>query len=364
MLSPATGKPFLFVCASDTLVKLMLPVAQALQAGGHRVCFATLQFTTERAEFELGQNVQRDAYVGVLRHDVSWLGKFQALVIGNDWGREIRAAIFKARRARVPSICLQESVIDFKGSIGRMRHADYALVQGLVSSRHLTGRKNIVVVGNPRYETLQIAPAHDGQAPVLLNCNFTYGVEEDCRDTWLKAAIGACKASKRNVLVLQHPRDTADLAKYGVPVRGTSAASIHGMLRQGSAVITRFSSLIHEAIALGRPAIYFNPHKESVGYDFGPACAVLKYASSESELTAALSEFQTKPPSAADFEAYVRDHFRPLDALPSEACASAIVDICTKAQPMPSVPFEKITTAYLLAYTILERLLLLKRGRL
>jgi hypothetical protein len=368
MTSP---RPILFLCASDTLVRLLLPVAKAVQARGRDVAFATLQFTSEAAEFELGSQVPRAAYVGAVRHQAAWLARFDAIVMGNDWGREVRALILQARQAGVPTLCVQESVINLTDVRRRMRFADHVLVQGAVSARMLADRERIHVTGNPRYEHLAVGPAVSG-APVLLNCNFTYGVEEDNRHAWLSSAIGACDAQRRPVTILQHPRDVADLGVYGKPVIRTSAATIHDRLRQGAVVVTRFSSLIHEAIALGRPAVYFNPHQEDVGYDFGDECAVLRHARDQAGLERALADLASAPPTDASFVTYLREHIRPTETLPSEACAEVVVALAGQrpngsggadAAPAPRAG-DGLRRLGLLGYVLAERLYLVLRGRL
>ena len=365
MLSSGQALPILFVTASDTLVRLLLPVAAALEKAGEKIAFAKLQFTDESAEFELAQHRPRSDYVGSVRHHAAWLQKYRAIVMGNDWGREARAMILLARRLGLPTICVQESVINFTDSMRRMRYAEHVLVQGAVSARMLADRQKISITGNPRYENLAIGP-QDQSADVLLNCNFTYGVEEDNRHAWLKAAVDACNATSRPVTILQHPRDVADLSVYGKPVIRTNAGTIHDRLRKGSVVVTRFSSLIHEAIALGRPAVYFNPHEESVGYDFGQTCAVLRRAKSPAELEDALTSLREAPPAHADFEAYLRDHIRPLQTLPSDACAEAIAAICRAGTSSAGKPAGGDASARigLLSYCIAEKFYLLARGRL
>ena len=357
--------PVLFVCASDTLVRLLIPVADALLPSGAQVLFAKLQFTDEAAEFELARHRPRSDYLGSVRHTADWLSKFGCVVMGNDWGREARALILLARRIGIPTVCVQESVINLTDSMRRMRYAEHVLVQGEISASMLADRERIRITGNPRYERLHIEP-RPPVAHALLNCNFTYGVEEDHRHAWLGAAVQSCVDSKLAVTILQHPRDAADLSSYGCPVIRTSAATIHDRLKEGSVVVTRFSSLIHEAIALGRPAVYFNPHNESQGYDFGPACSVLRRASSTAELKESLTTLRESPPSSTEFETYLRSHIRPTDTLPSVACAREIGDISAGGAAVAGHParYDRVRRARLLAYCIAEKFYLLARDRL
>ena len=358
-------RPVLFVCASDTLVRLLLPVADALAQDGHAFMLAKLQFTDEAAEFELAQHKPRALYAGSVRHQQAWLAKYRCIAMGNDWGREARAMVLLARRLGIPTICVQESVINFTDAMRRMRYAEHVLVQGAVSARMLADRDRIRVTGNPRYERLTLQPPVTG-GHALLNCNFTYGVEEDKRHAWLRSSVDACEAAGLDVTILQHPRDIADLSSYGKPVIRTSASTIHARLVEGSVVVTRFSSLIHEAIALGRPAIYFNPHGEQVGYDFGPSCAVLRRATSQRELEEALRALAVNPPAAAEFDAYLAEHIRPSSTLPSVAAAREIAAIADEGAAVAGRPRrgDGLRRKGLLAYVIAERMYLLARNRL
>jgi CDP-glycerol glycerophosphotransferase (TagB/SpsB family) len=135
-------------------------------------------------------------------------------------------------------------------------------------------------------------------------------------------------------------------------------------LRDGDIVVTRFSSLIHEAIALGRPAIYFNPHEESVGYDFGAACAVLRHASTQQELTQALRELRHNPPQASDYVDYLRAHIRPSEKNPSVECAETIEKLVATGGAEYSRPGDALRRQSLLGYCVAEKFYLLWRGRL
>lgn len=359
----ALNKPILFVIASDTLVKLLLPIAERLLADGHDVAFAKLRFTDECAEFELATCIPRARYVGTVRHTASWLSRYSAIVMGNDWGREIRALILEARCGGVPTLCVQESAINFADNNRRMRFAKHALVQGKVSADMLADRPRVHITGNPRYQHLAITP-QSSEGRVVVNCNFTYGVEEDRRDEWLNATILACDLAGSALTILQHPRDGADLANIGKPVIRTNAATIHDHLRQGDILVTRFSSLIHESIALGRPAIYFNPHHESTGYNFGKQCPVLRFASSSAELAQTICELRERPPLESEYEAYLREHIRPLAKLPSDACAEVISNLIAQNESDHPSTGDKIRRFRLLFSCIAHNMLLLFRGRM
>jgi hypothetical protein len=258
---------------------------------------------------------------------------------------------------------VQESVINLTDHMHRMRYAQHVLVQGRVSADMLKDRSNVYLTGNPRYQYLSIEP-RSKQATVLLNCNFTYGIEEDRRNDWLNSAIDACDAVNSRVTILQHPRDTADLSIFGKSVIRTSAATIHDRLREGDILVTRFSSLIHEAIALGRSVVYFNPHQEIISYNFGEECDVLRYASDSNGLTRAIDNLRKTPPATSAYEAYLRDHIRPSTQLPSDACAEVIERVIGERNAGKPEIADSVQRFSLLSYCIAEKFYLLARGYL
>ena len=74
----------------------------------------------------------------------------------------------------------------------------------------------------------------------------------------------------------------------------SNAAIVHKTIAESSVIITRFSSLIHESIAYGRPVIYYNPHLEKMSYDFEPDQKNLIVAYNKRELKEALSILSLK----------------------------------------------------------------------
>lgn len=356
-----TTRQILFLCASDTLVRLLVPVARLLQARGHQICLAKLQFTDERAELAIGQIAGDLTYVGTVQLKHAWLTQFEGVVMGNDWGREARGLIHLCNAMNIPSFCIQESVIDLEAPIGRMRHAAYALVQGAVSVQHLCDRPGVELVGNPRYEDLAIQPMGT-QPKALVNCNFTYGIEEDNRHRWLRGVVEACDHHGLEVLILQHPRDKADLASLGKPVMRTSAATIHQALTEGTLLISRFSSVMHEAIALGRPAIYFDPFSEAGGYDFGPDGRALQKARSDAELQAAIAQLLLHPIQAHEFQAYLAQHIRPHAEPPSVRCADSIETLLARPWAPDPLALRRWRANGLLMYCLLERVYQLLRS--
>ncbi len=273
-----------------------------------------------------------------------------ALLIANDWGEIEQFAILQFQNKKIPSFCLQESVIDFGPPTRRMKRCDFPLIQGIITTKFLN-RPVYLLTGNPRYENLSPnAPA--ATYSVLINSNFTYGIYENIRDNWIQDVVSVCKKNQLEYLISQHPRDTGDLSQYNV--HKSSASSIHDDLRNSSFLVTRFSSLIHESLALGRAVIYYNPHNEKMFYDFEPDGEHLFMVHNKSELCTTISylksTFQNNNHIDPYYIQYANRHFGCLDGKSSERVFNAIragINLPIENDRFP-INSTKITTKYFL----------------
>ena len=102
------------------------------------------------------------------------MGCFWGMI--GETGKKLAVAEF--RKTTHPSVCLQELALDFGDSIRRMQWADAPLVEGAATLKSLS-RAITFLTGNPRYESLR--PKEPVNGPVLINCNFTYGILENKR---------------------------------------------------------------------------------------------------------------------------------------------------------------------------------------
>ena len=79
------------------------------------------------------------------------------------------------------------------------------------------------------------------------------------RDEWVSTTVEACKKAGIDYSISRHPADMGDFSQYQV-----TEMSMYEAIRQGTIFISRFGSGIIESIAMGKPAIYHNPHGEKV----------------------------------------------------------------------------------------------------
>lgn len=236
------------------------------------------------------------------------------VVLGNDWANEAKVIIKLSRNLNIVTYCIQESIIDFGDGSGKLEYADYIFIQGEQTLEHLK-RENLILSGNPRYEDLNVVEIK--KRSVLINCNFTYGIFEEVRDEWLSDIVKACQTVSIEFKISQHPRDLADLTKYKNNLINSSAGTIKSQLIDSSIVITRFSSIIHEALLLGRKVIYYNPHGEEMFYDFQPDGRTLFLATNYNQLVKAINIANYENINLNVLDSYLKRHVRPSSNMPS-----------------------------------------------
>jgi hypothetical protein len=229
------------------------------------------------------------------------------LVLYNDWTKAAIRIIAHCHLLGIPVVCIQESIIDFWDSFRRMQHADDVMIQGVRSATMLP-RNHFYLTGNPRY-------SHSGSINkipeyALINCNFTYNIFEKIRAGWLDDVTLALDEAGISYLISQHPRDNGDLSKYKNVIR-SSSTGLDEQLGKAGLLITRFSSLIHESLIRGVPVVYYNPHSESMKYDFDFNREFLMIAREKNSLKEYSAMLYKKNISGKNLELYLNEHCLP-----------------------------------------------------
>ncbi len=251
-----SSRTFLFVPSNETHVKLLLPLAENLE----EYAFMIISERYENAEKYL--RTKDIEYLSYPKDKISDVDP-NIIIFGNDWGKEEQEIILEAKRLGIPTICVQEGPLDFyeKDNV-RMKIADYVFLQGEYTLKHLK-RENCIVTGNPKYDEIMEKPLPDKNR-IMVNSNFTYGVFENERDDWIKQVCETIKESGRDYFISQHPRDTGEYTAYNV--EKSDAFKLYAQIEKSCLLISRFSTVIYEALLMGRPVIYYNPHGETMPY--------------------------------------------------------------------------------------------------
>jgi hypothetical protein len=189
------------------------------------------------------------------------------IVVMNDWGGWPADLIRLGRKMGIPTAGHVEGVQDFIDSHishtgrGRMRlpyqHNEFPLLIGDYDRKFIKN-KNAIVVGCPRFDTLLETPTSFPEVPkVCINSNFTYKLYTDIQRDWLRDAISASEQSGYDYHITKHHSD------FGVPDEmSVYQGSMYESIKYASVFVSRFSTGILEAMCLGKPAVYYNPHGE------------------------------------------------------------------------------------------------------
>ncbi len=263
----------------------MLSLQKALNEQGVESTFLVVEsFATQFADLIAGS--RRYEYSG----DPTEIPAFSGVYMMNDWGMT-RELILEARQRGVPTFARVEGVQDFRDvDTGRIRlpyqTADLILAQGQNDLRAINHRQT-KVVGNGRLERLVAAPertAASASGRAVINSNFTFGVFTELRDQFVEVAIRSCLDAGLQPVISQHPADKElpeALRSY------CSRESMSDLLHVCDVLISRFSTVPFEAMAIGTPFVYFRPQVERVP-TFDQPNGAYETASSRSELSEAL----------------------------------------------------------------------------
>ncbi|MGB7961845.1 MAG: glycosyltransferase [Propionicimonas sp.] len=260
------------------------------------------------------------------------------VVVLNDWGRQSRHLVNAAQSVGAATFAKVEGVQDFEDAdTGRHRSAyrtaDYVLGQGRNDVAALPDRP-VHVVGSSRLERIWALGIHGtDKDDVLVNLNFTYDVMPEAAAPWMRSVEAAANEAGVGYRVSLHPAQPElgmDLPIAVDPLR-------HELTRCG-VLVTRFSTVVFEAMARGVPVIYHNPHGERVPTFQDPRGAFLK-TSSHAELVSAL---HTAMGWRADYRSRARAFFEgqvDVDpALPSaDRAADAVVRLMERHRGLGAV---------------------------
>ena len=273
---------FLFVPSNDTHVKWMNPISQMIKISN----FMIFNERRENADYYL-RKLGKEYYVyysGILKNLQPSI-----VILGNDWGKEERLVLSEAKKLRIPTVCIQEGPVDFENiQQKRMLTADYAMVHGSIMTKYIKRKSNVLVTGNPKYDSIFQYPLPS--APnVMINSNFTYGIYEEYRDDWVKQVAETCKRNGLNFFISQHPRDKG-IHPSEYLVLKSDAFKINEQLKKSTILVTRFSTVIYEAMMMGRDVVYYNPHGETFPIFLDDKTGAISIAHNMEDLATAIKD--------------------------------------------------------------------------
>jgi len=309
------SRPVFFFPTNDTIAKMFLPISKHLD----QCCYATPVRWREEGAAALLSSLgvpHVENYPNLIDETNP-----SVIVFGNDWSSEEIEVIAKARRRGIPTVCIQEGCLDWGDSYRRMERSDFPFVQGPLTLHYLY-RDSYFITGNPRFDDIAKLPQPEPPT-VMINCNFTYGIYEDARYQWIKDVVAACKTLGLDFFISQHPRDKISL--IGLPVRKSNVFIVHQHIAECNLLVTRFSTLVYEAMLMGRPVIYYNPHGEQMAtFNEDSSRGLYKvYESAQlsAAIRAALDRVELEEPLR---ETFLNLHCGSHDHLAAKRCAMAL----------------------------------------
>jgi GT2 family glycosyltransferase/glycosyltransferase involved in cell wall biosynthesis/ubiquinone/menaquinone biosynthesis C-methylase UbiE/TolA-binding protein len=320
---PTGNHQYLFVPSSDTHVHLMHAIVNKLD----NAAFMIFESGRENADYYLKQ-LGYDYYSygpGILQSIAPSI-----IILANDWGNEERQIVDEAKLLGIPTVCIQEGCLDFiDENLNRMLHADYAFLQGPVMQQYIRRKDNLIITGNPKYDEMFKIPTPD-KPVVMINANFTYGVYEYARDQWVKNAVNACRELKLDFFVSRHPRDKGEYPpEYNVIE--SDAFKMSSQMEKASIILTRFSTIIYEAIIQGRGVVYYNPHNEPFRIFSEDDTGAIEIAESSTGLLSAInSAINGIGKTAKERDAFILKHCNTLNNDAAELCIKNLEEIAKK----------------------------------
>lgn len=310
-------------------------LAKALDAAGLKwiVCDISAQYRDE------GVRAASEKHgVPLVGYSNAVLGNYmpRMLVSFNDWDPIVGSIFDAAQDAGILTAAIVEGVQDYHDAdTKRIRHpyrsADYIFLPGEFDVRYFRdSAQKLSVVGVPRIAALRAEPPiAPGSRRVLINSNFSYGVLEDARDEWVRAAVAAVLAAGCDPVITRHPAD-----KGVAHPEFVTKDDFYTAARTCGLSVQRFGSGMLETPAMGIPAIYFNPHREQVDKYQYEGCPVPIITSAE-----ALAEHLRQPGSwtfrAEDWSGFLDLHTGAVGLDGPAAFAAAVRDAVSDVTNRP-----------------------------
>jgi len=335
-----TKDKVVFICQVDHHLRNAAKFARELRKRGHACVILDNSGVTANGRRQLASDEAslfwrtRRIRVGKLPYDVDWLSTAKFVVTFNDFNDDFREALEFRHLLGLPTAGMIEGINDFlrldfdTPRVLPYRRCDYVFMAGQDDAQYFSDRATRLI-GLPKIEELAaVEPVFPETLTAALNVNFTYGCLEDKRELFVDEAVEAIKRAGFRLRVTQHPMDNGDLSS--LPVTGMSQ---YDLIESSSVFVSRFATGILEALAMGKPVIYFNPHGERVAKFTNPLGA-FEVATTAGELGEALGRVQADIAAGVDFKARSSEFMRVhtgLGAGDSDAsarCTEAVAKIC------------------------------------
>jgi glycosyltransferase involved in cell wall biosynthesis len=263
----------LFFCEADYHLRNAVSIVRILEEKGYKV--SVVDFTKflsagkrqlEKSEIYKFEDIDIESFNKKTYEKID-IKNLKATIFFNDWGINNRF-IRKLRHKGILTIGIDEGVNDFlklgEGFISKIspyRTVEHVFLPGKFETQFFKDRPGQYhIVGLPIIRKLyKEEPTFPKKPVVAINVNFSYGVLTNCRENYVKTAIEGCRLAGVEYVITQHPMDDGILNDYNL-----SKKNMYDTIRDCSVYVSRFSGSIIEALAMGKPCVYHNPHNEKM----------------------------------------------------------------------------------------------------
>ena len=347
-----------FICRNDYHLRNAATFARELRLRG-RLCVVLDDSAFASSGLRQLPSKENEIFQGTERikvtrppYDPDWLSTAKLIITFNDFNDDFREALEYRHRLGMPSVCMIEGINDFlRADFQGYRHlpyrrCDYVFLAGSDDKKYFEDRPTYVV-GLPVIESLATkVPTFPDKPIAVLNVNFTYGALEEAREQFIARAGSAFAAAGYEWTITKHPMDKGNLKGYPV-----SNLTQYELIDRCSVFVSRFATGILEALASGKPVIYFNPHKEKAE-KFKSPLGAYEIATTEEELISALQNVARDIESDVDFRAralpFLECHtgYKPDGPSVSHRFAEAVTEIlehdCEQQSALSDLFFQRL----------------------
>jgi FkbM family methyltransferase len=347
-----------FVCQGDYQLRPAALFARELRLRGHpSVVFDNSAFAS--GGLRQLPSKENKIFLGTERirvtrppYDPDWLSTAKLVILFDDFSDDFREALEYRHRLGLPSVCMVAGIDDFlRVDFEDYRHlpyrrCDYVFLAGSDDKKYFEDRQTYVT-GLPVIESLATkVPAFPGAFLAVLNVNFACDAPQEARKEFIVKAKKAFATCGYEWVINKHPMDRAGLRGYPV-----SKLTQYELIDRCSVFVSRFAAGILEALASGKPAIYFNPHSEKVE-KFKSSLGAYEIATTEEELVQALQNVANDIQAGVDFRQralpFLELHagYRPDGPAAAQRFADAVAEIlecdCGRQSAVSNLFFERL----------------------
>src|SRR5262245_52608858 len=238
---------FFFIVNNRNHVRIFAPVVQRLTALAHPCIIADIERESgdRGARRELASAGLSSVGIDVLRAQIT---RHDALVVANDW--------YPTVVVETMQLCGQRGVLRIGVVEGaRFAHPDrYRNVDrvfGWGASSQAAFKVPVDVVGSPIIEAAWRRPMSTANADFAVIAFKSPGPGAAEHQAWLEQATGACRAVGVPFEISCHP-------SYRLPPPFVaSPREFRDLMPEAALLITQPSTLVHEAMAAGKPVVLF-----------------------------------------------------------------------------------------------------------